>query len=54
MWPNPQFHADWVFTEEIFNGKLHFLWSGKNRKTTVVLEYIRLDIIMTVIICYLE
>ena len=26
MWPNPQFPADLVtFTEEIFNGKLHFL-----------------------------
>ena len=25
MWPNPQFPADLVtFTEEIFNGKLHF------------------------------
>ena len=28
MWPNPQFPADLVtFTEEIFNGKLHFLYS---------------------------
>ena len=28
MWPNPQFHVDLVtFTEEIFNGKLHFLCS---------------------------
>ena len=28
MWPNPQFPADLVtFTEEIFNGKLHFLCS---------------------------
>ena len=27
MWPNPQFPADLVtFTEEILNGKLHFLW----------------------------
>ena len=26
MWPNPQFPADLVtFTEEIINGKLHFL-----------------------------
>ena len=26
MWPNPQFPADLVtFTEEILNGKLHFL-----------------------------
>ena len=29
MWPNPQFPADSVtFTEEIINGKLHFLYSG--------------------------
>ena len=28
MWPNPQFPADMVtFTEEILNGKLHFLSS---------------------------
>ena len=28
MWPNPQETADLVtFTEEIFNGKLHFLRS---------------------------
>ena len=28
MWPNPQFPADLVtFTEESFNGKLHFLCS---------------------------
>ena len=28
MWPNPQFPADLVpFTEEILNGKLHFLRS---------------------------
>ena len=30
MWPNPQFSADLVtFTEEICNGKLHFLCSVK-------------------------
>ena len=29
MWPNPQFPADFVtFTEEILNGKLHFLCSA--------------------------
>ena len=29
MWPNRQFPADLVtFTEEILNGKLHFLRSG--------------------------
>ena len=29
MWPNPQFPADLVtFSEEIFNGKLHFLCSA--------------------------
>ena len=28
MWPNPQFPVDLViFTEEILNGKLHFLCS---------------------------
>ena len=28
MWPNPQETADLVtFTEEILNGKLHFLYS---------------------------
>ena len=28
MWPNPQFSADLVtFSEEILNGKLHFLSS---------------------------
>ena len=28
MWPNPQFHADFVtFTEEILNEKLHFWYS---------------------------
>ena len=29
MWPNPQFPADsGTFTEEILNGKLHFLCSA--------------------------
>ena len=29
MWPNPQETEDLVtFTEEIFNGKLHFLYSA--------------------------
>ena len=29
MWPNPQFSADLVtFTEEILNGKLHFLYNA--------------------------
>ena len=29
MLPNPQFPPDWVtFTEEILNGKLHFLFRG--------------------------
>ena len=31
MWPNPQFPADLVtFTEEILNGKIHFLCSAKS------------------------
>ena len=30
MWSNPQFSADLVaFTDEILNGKLPILWSGK-------------------------
>ena len=32
MWPNPQFPAALVtFTEEILNGKLHFLYSEMNK-----------------------
>ena len=28
MWPNPQFSADLItYTEQILNGKLHFLYS---------------------------
>ena len=31
MWPNPQESAELVtFTEEVFNGKLHFLCSEMN------------------------
>ena len=31
MWPNPQETAELVtFTEEIVNGKLHFLYSGES------------------------
>ena len=45
MWPNPQFPADLVtFTEEIINGKLHFLcsvtsilWYDLFKKITVAL-----------------
>ena len=43
MWPNPQETADLVtFTEEILNGKLHFLCSvicnnsNNNRKKTML------------------
>ena len=37
MRPNPQFHVDLItFTEEILNGKLHFLRNGlSNRKFQV-------------------
>ena len=40
MWPNPQFPADLVtFTEEILNGKLHFLCSVKLKlKLTTILN----------------
>ena len=32
MWPNPQFPADLIsFTEEILNGKLHFLCIAHNK-----------------------
>ena len=32
MWPNPSFPADLVaFTEEILNGKLHFLCNVKQK-----------------------
>ena len=38
MWPILQFSADLVtFTEEIFNGKLHFLCSDPFDATTVFL-----------------
>ena len=34
MWPNPQFPGNLVtFTEEILNGKLHFLCSGRSLKS---------------------
>ena len=33
MWPNPLLPADLVtFTEEILNGKLHFLCSGVSKR----------------------
>ena len=36
MWPNPLFPADLLtFTEEIFNGKLHFLCSAKQGKNAI-------------------
>ena len=36
MWPNPQETADLVtFTEEILNGKLHFLCSEYPLKVTL-------------------
>ena len=32
MWPNPQFTTDLLtFTEEILNGKLHFMCSVTNK-----------------------
>ena len=39
MWPNPLFSADLItFTEEILNGKLHFLGSDYYIKPTPVIE----------------
>ena len=36
MWPNPPFPADLVkFTEEILDGKLHFLCSEKNKNAGI-------------------
>ena len=41
MWPNPQETVDLVtFTEEIFNGKLHFLCSVKKSFLTLKLIWI--------------
>ena len=43
MWPNPQKTADLItFTEEILNGKLHFLCSVKSRRVSnFVIYYLR-------------
>ena len=36
MWPNTQFPVDLVtFTEEILNGKLHFLCSARHVKSQI-------------------
>ena len=45
MWPNLQFPADLVaFTEEILNGKLHFLCSGDDIVTfNIGLKYTTLN-----------
>ena len=38
MWPNPQFPDDLVtFTEEILNGKLHFLFSDGTMKSNIIM-----------------
>ena len=43
MWPNPQFPADLVtFTEEILNGKLHFLCSVYD--TQLTFTYLKLTV----------
>ena len=58
MWPNPQETADLAtFTEEILNGKLHFLWNvtffQENFSTQICLSLtmhyhlVRLDILPT-------
>ena len=48
MWPNPQFPADLVtFTEEILNGKLHFLRSDCNaRIVRIVGDYPNRELIL--------
>ena len=47
MWPNPQFPADLVtFTEEIRNGKLHFLYTEAFERSTrlkTIYDYIFLE-----------
>ena len=41
MRPNPQKTADLVpFTEEVLNGKLHFLYSGKWHSTGLTFKII--------------
>ena len=48
MWPNPQETVDLVtFTEEIFNGKLHFLCS--NEKAPIFY-----DLLQIISLIYLE
>ena len=38
MWPNPQETTDLVtLTEEIFAGKIHFVFSELNRKQILIL-----------------
>ena len=40
MWPNPQFPADLVtYTEEIFDGKLNFLWSFFHEEVAGLYQY---------------
>ena len=44
MWPNPQFSADLViFTEEILDGKLHFLCSDKISNKWSFKEHLRFN-----------
>ena len=44
MLPNPRFSVDLVtFTEEVFNGKLHFLCSFKKNQS----YYLRYDVVST-------
>ena len=46
MWPNLQFPADSVtFTEEILNGKLHFLCSEIQVRETSLMSLNRVEII---------
>ena len=47
MWPNPQGTADLVtFTEEIVNGKLHFLCSAMEIYTNCTVNEILVNIIL--------
>ena len=40
MWPNPQVPADLVaFTEDLLNGKLHFLCSTSSEKARLLCDF---------------
>ena len=48
MWQNPQESADLLFTEEILNGKLHFLCSVKTNKQFFLSPEVKLKALFVV------